>query len=56
MIKTLNEVAPVITSACDNILVCNYEDDCGATYVDLVVTATDDCTVARAGSSACKGV
>lgn len=44
LIKILNEVAPVITSACDNILVCNYEDDCGATYVDLTVTATDDCT------------
>lgn len=46
IIKVLNEVAPVITSTCQNVDICNYEDACAGTFVDLPFAATDDCTPA----------
>ncbi len=44
IIKVDNNTAPSITSGCDNVQVCSYDDDCGNAEVEgLTITATDDC-------------
>ncbi|MDX1684926.1 MAG: SdrD B-like domain-containing protein, partial [Saprospiraceae bacterium] len=43
VIKVQNETAPVITSSCDKIEKCIY-DDCEFGFIELFATATDDCT------------
>lgn len=44
VLKVNNFTAPVIVSGCEDITVDNFEDDCGATFVDLTVTVEDFCT------------
>ncbi len=36
--------APVFTSECADISVCNYDQNCGFTFAHLEVNATDNCT------------
>ncbi len=39
-----NNVAPTIDNGCDAISVCTYDPTCSNGFVDLVLTASDDCT------------
>ncbi len=42
IIKVYDTNAPVITSSCNDITECSYDDECGA-QVSLVLEATDEC-------------
>ncbi len=39
-----NFVAPTIDGGCDMVSVCTFDPECNDGYVDLVFTASDDCT------------
>jgi len=43
-IKILNTIEPVITSNCDPVWVCTYDETCSDGFVELNAKATDDCT------------
>ncbi len=43
IIKVQDENAPVIDSDCTDFDVCNFNDDCSPTFVELILEATDDC-------------
>ncbi len=45
IIKVQDDTAPTITSDCNDFDVCNFEDDCGATAVELILTAEDGCAL-----------
>ena len=36
--------APVFSSACEDVSVCNYDQNCGLTFAHLEVNANDNCT------------
>ncbi len=44
IIKVQDTAAPTILSSCEDIEVCNFEEDCGATAVSLVLEAEDVCS------------
>jgi len=44
VIEVFNTIAPEITSSCEDIQVCSYDNECGPVFVELPLTATDDCT------------
>ncbi len=39
-----NTIAPEITSSCENVSICSYDNSCGDAFIDLNLEATDDCT------------
>ena len=43
IIKVQDVNAPVINSACTDFDVCNFNENCEPTLVDLILDATDDC-------------
>ncbi len=46
VIKVYDSVAPTILSSCEDIVACNYEIDCGPSYVELILEAEDDACAA----------
>jgi uncharacterized repeat protein (TIGR01451 family) len=44
IIKVTNSIAPEITSSCDALTTCTFDDDCESGPITLVANATDDCT------------
>lgn len=44
VIVIANDVAPVITSNCDDITVCSFNENCSTGPVTLTAGASDDCT------------
>lgn len=44
VLKVKNFVDPMITSGCADISVCTYDPLCADGFVELIFTATDDCT------------
>ncbi len=43
-IKIINTVSPEITGDCDEITVNSFDPNCQSAYIELVQSATDDCT------------
>ncbi len=43
VIKIYDDLEPVILSACEDIEVCNYSENCGAGFVELILDAEDTC-------------
>lgn len=46
VIKVNNTVAPVIAGDCERVTVCTYDAECQDGAVELIQSATDDCTTA----------
>ncbi len=44
IIKISNNQAPTLTGNCDAIETCSFDVNCGPAFVDLTMSATDDCT------------
>lgn len=44
VIEIFNIVAPEITSDCNDVSICSFDNDCGDAFIELNLTATDDCT------------
>ncbi len=44
IIKISNLIAPIVDSICSPLSVCTFDVDCEGGYIDLVMTAGDDCT------------
>jgi len=43
-IKIINTIDPVITSNCDPVSVCTFDEACSDGFIELSAKATDDCT------------
>ena len=44
IIEVYNTVAPEITGNCEDRSLCSYDNQCGPVFIELPMTATDDCT------------
>ena len=44
IIKVFNTIAPTLTSSCDPLTMCTFDDNCEDGPITLMMTATDDCT------------
>ena len=44
IIEVYNTVAPEITGDCEDRSLCSYDNQCGPVFIELPMTATDDCT------------
>ncbi len=44
VIKVFNDIAPQITSDCGPLQICTFDDQCADGFIELNVTAQDDCT------------
>ncbi len=44
IIKISNNQAPTLTGSCEAIETCSFDIDCGPAFVELNMSATDDCT------------
>ena len=45
VIKVFNTIAPVITSDCGPLQICTFDDECADGFIELNLTAADDCTL-----------
>lgn len=45
IIKIINNVDPVITTSCEPVSTCTYDVECQDGYIELVSSASDDCTI-----------
>jgi len=43
-IKIMNTTGPEFTTDCEDIVECSFDDQCSATFIELVQEAVDDCT------------
>lgn len=43
-IKVINNDAPEFTTDCEDVVVCSYDDQCSATFIELIQEAEDECT------------
>ena len=44
VIKVINTVAPEFRPACQDVVVTSFDPNCSEAYIELIQTATDDCT------------
>ncbi len=44
IIMISNDIAPTLETSCDPLSTCTYDADCQEGYIELVQTASDDCT------------